>query len=184
MLRKREAVTNQINLWHEIMQHKSVLYSQNWFPLTSCRALASLHPPYLLCNEAHPMPIIKYLYNTGGKIQTATKNINPRDILSSYQHCIFFASYSSWTVIKKMRSVCLMSISALTVVINMFAKATRTVQLIWFRHEPSWSRERTDRSAQTAPESLDPQVLRIWPWQEGKKQDELTNLTNLECDQI
>lgn len=73
MLRKREAVTNQINLWHEIMQHKSVLYSQNWFPLTSCRALASLHPPYLLCNEAHPMPIIKYLYNTGGKYKQLPK---------------------------------------------------------------------------------------------------------------
>lgn len=178
MLRKHEAITNQINLWHKIMQHKSVLYSQNWFPLTSCRALASLHPSYLLRNEAH-------LYNTGGKNKTATKNINPCNILSSYQHYIFlhltlpelwlrrWDLFVWWaSVQRRWLSICTQG--------NAYSTTHRISAWALLKSWTNW--QISPKSSWESWSAGSPNLTLTR--EEKQKQDELTNLTNLKCDQI
>lgn len=80
---KHEVSPNQSNLWHQILRHRSVLYSQNWFPLTlsSCRpgTLVSLYTSYCMSIQCITSDIhykTKYLYNNTGEKQLQIINIS------------------------------------------------------------------------------------------------------------
>lgn len=85
---KHEVNPNQINFWHQIIRHKSVLYLQSWFPLIFCHpgARASLYTSY--CMSTHWITsrahyIIKYLYNKTGEKCKQIQKIHPCNILLS-----------------------------------------------------------------------------------------------------
>lgn len=110
---------------------------------------------YLFCSKAHPVPTRKtsvQQQDRGKKYRRLWKKINSPKTFYDFIHnssffCVFGLTnfYCCHRVYQHVHSV------------------TRAVHLILLLHEPSWSHEQTERSAQRAFGSPDPPVRRISP---------------------